>query len=247
MKEEEILLDKTKSLSGITFPTKEKIGNDINNDKDLNKVLKIFFDKYNVTTQEKIFYQPKYGRKKRSNFIIDTLIEFNDKKIAFEYDGPVHYNNMAKIERDVRKSIELEKQGYTLVRFPYYLQFTKDVAKHFFEPYDVYSDEKYQRMLEEYYNIKNESDMLAPGWHTTSETPSNWVDKGFEIFLNNMAIYPISVRHQLVHSLNLYKTATNGKEWLVVPIHNEDFNKFSSLEVEEKYLNYFFCRNKDDE
>ena len=171
------------------------------------------------------------------------LRDQNDKKIAFEYDGPVHYDNMSKIERDVRKSIELEKQGYTLVRFPYYLQFTKDVAKHFFEPYNVYSDKKYQRMLEEFYKIKNESDMLAPGWHETSQTPSNWVDKGFEIFLRDIETFPISIRHQLVHSLNLYKAATNGKEWLVVPLHNENFNKFLSLEVEEKYLNYFFCRS----
>tara|TARA_Y100000996_G_scaffold383526_1_gene339539 strand:- start:326 stop:1039 length:714 start_codon:yes stop_codon:yes gene_type:complete len=237
------MTDKTKSVSGITYPTKKSIGTDINGDDDLKKVLEIFFDEYNITEQEKMFYKPEYGKFKRQHFVIDSLVEFNDKKLAFEYDGPVHYNNITKIERDVRKSIELEKQGYTLIRFPYYLQFTKDVAKHFFEPYNVYSDEKYQRMLEEYCNIKNESDMLAPGWHTTSETPSNWVDKGFEIFLSDIEKFPISVRHQLVHSLNLYKAATNGKEWLVVPVHNENFNKLLSLEVEEKYLNYFFCRS----
>jgi len=243
MKEEEILLDKTKNLSGITYPTKKYTSGEINSDSHLKQVIEIFFDKYNVAKDEKMFYQPKYGRKKRSHFVIDSFIEFNDKKIAFEYDGPVHYDNMSKIERDVRKSIELEKQGYTLVRFPYYLQFTRDVAKHFFEPFNVYSDKKYQMMLEEFYKIKNESDMLAPGWHETSQTPSNWVDKGFEIFLRDIETFPISVRHQLVHSLNLYKAATNGKEWLVVPLHNENFNKFLSLEVEEKYLNYFFCRS----
>ena len=157
MKEEEILLDKTKSLSGITYPTKKYTSGEIKSDSHLKQVLEIFFEKYNIIEQEKMFYQPKYGRKKRAHFVIDSFIKFNDQKIAFEYDGPVHYDNMSKIDRDVRKSVELEKQGYTLVRFPYYLQFTKDVAKHFFEPYNVYSDKKYQRMLEEFYKIKNES------------------------------------------------------------------------------------------
>ena len=63
MKEEEIILDKTKSLSGITFPTKEKIGNDINNDKDFNSIKNIFI-RHNITEQEKCFISRNMERRK---------------------------------------------------------------------------------------------------------------------------------------------------------------------------------------
>ena len=39
------------------------------------------------------------------------------------------------------------------------------------------------------------------------------------------------------------KKISSENSRLIVPLHNENFNKFLSLEVEEKYLNYFFCRS----
>ena len=77
MKEEEIILDKTKSISGLTFPTKKYKSGEINNDSHLKQVLEIFFEKYNIIEQEKMFYQPKYGRKKTAYFEIDSFIKFN--------------------------------------------------------------------------------------------------------------------------------------------------------------------------
>ena len=44
MKEEEIILDKTKSLSGITFPTKEKIGKDLKPQKPISTLGKKLFN-----------------------------------------------------------------------------------------------------------------------------------------------------------------------------------------------------------
>jgi hypothetical protein len=237
------MLDKTKDISGITKPTKKNKCKDITTDKQFRKILDIYFGKNNIKEQVDVFYSPKYGNKQKSNFTIDSLVEIENMKLAFEYDGPYHYDTVFKIERDTRKSLELEKQGFTIIRVPYYLQFTKDIAKYYFEPYQAYSDEKYQKMLTECYEINDESDMLAPGWHGTKALPANWTDRGIEIFLDEVSRFPVSVSHQCVHSLNLYKKATNGQEWLVVPIHNLKFNDFLSLTPEEKYLNYFFSRS----
>ena len=239
------MLDKSKDIMGITKITKKNICKDISNDEQFRKILDIYFGKNNVEEQEKIFYTPKYGNRKKGDFTIDAVVKFEDMKLAFEYDGPHHYNTVFKIERDIRKSLELKKQGYTLIRVPYYLQFTRDVAKYFFEPYQTYSDEKYEKMLTDCYEINDESDMLAPGWHTSKEVPANWVDSGIKIFLDEIEKFPISVSHQLVHSLNLYKKATNGQEWLVTPTHHKKFSKFLSLDVEEKYINYFFHRESE--
>ena len=234
------MVDKTKDIAGTNKSQQKKICKDISTETGLRKILDIFFDNHKIKVQEKISYVPEYGHLKKSSFKIDALVEFKNMKLAFEYDGAFHYNTVFKIERDIRKSIELKKQGYTLIRFPYYLQFTKDIAKYFFDPYGAYSDEKYKTMLNKCYEINNESDMLSPGWHGTRETPANWVDRGIEIFLKEVEKFPISVSHQLVHSLNLYKKATNEKEWLVCPIHHEKFNKFVSLKVDKKYLDYHF-------
>jgi len=239
------MTDKTKDIIGINKVTKKNICKDIKNDSRFRKVLDIFFNNYKIEEQKEISYVPEYGNLKTSRFTIDSFVEFKDMKLAFEYDGAFHYNTVFKIERDVRKTAELKKQGFTLIRFPYYLQFTKDIAKYFFEPYGAYSDKKYQTMLKECYEIDDESDMLSPGWHTTKETPANWVDSGIKIFLDEIEKFPISVSHQLVHSLNLYKKATNGQEWLVTPTHHKKFSKFLSLDVEEKYINYFFHRESE--
>ena len=51
MKEEEILLDKTKSLSGITFPTKKYTSGEIKHDSHLKQVLEILFNTYFIKGQ----------------------------------------------------------------------------------------------------------------------------------------------------------------------------------------------------
>ena len=228
-----------KYITGINKEKKYLYGE--NSEKNLSKILEIFFDNSTIHEQYKLYYEPQYGNRKREFFKIDSLVEFDGKKLAFEYDGFHHYNTVFKIERDIRKAEQLKSSRYSLIRVPYFIQFTKDVAKTYFEPYNVYSDDKYTAMLEQVYKVDDESQILAPGWHKTTETPANWVDKGIELFLEDIKFLPESVTHQLIHSLNVYKKATNGKEWLVHPNHHAKFNAFLSSPVDKKYLNYFFA------
>ena len=67
---------------------------DENSEKNLRKILEIFFDTSTINEQYKLYYEPQYGNRKREFFKIDSLVEFDGKKLAFEYDGFHHYNTV---------------------------------------------------------------------------------------------------------------------------------------------------------
>ena len=82
-----------------------------NSEKNLKKILDIFFPNC-LAEKTKITYEPEYGNRKVSYFEIDSLVNFKDKKLAFEYDGPPHFNNIFTIEKDLRKTKVLENLGF---------------------------------------------------------------------------------------------------------------------------------------
>jgi very-short-patch-repair endonuclease len=84
----------------------------------LREVSKLFLEKNNVSEH------------KLARFSLD--IYFPEDKIAYEYDGPDHYDKVANHERDLRKNQLCFSEGIKLVRWPYYFQLTKDVARYFF-------------------------------------------------------------------------------------------------------------------
>ena len=58
---------------------------------------------------------------------------YSDKmKIIWEYEGPDHYENVWKLKRDEERAEYFTNLGYKFLRWPYWLQLTKDVAKHYF-------------------------------------------------------------------------------------------------------------------
>jgi len=87
--------------------------------KNLKIISQLFLEKNNVSEH------------KLARFSLD--IYFPEDKIAFEYDGPDHYDKVANHERDLRKNELCLKENIKLIRWPYYFQLTKDVAKYIFK------------------------------------------------------------------------------------------------------------------
>ena len=246
---DEIVNKSNFDIRGFTKPKKYKFGE--LSHETLGTLLGIFFNKSVVAqnsepTNQQISkeYRVRYfdiisGR--NSHFIIDYFLIHDGRRVAFEYDGPEHYNNVNKIERDFRKNEKLIELGYEKVNVPYYLQLTEDLAKHLFkDQFGVYSEDKYFLATNEIYGTTNEDLMLAPGWHTTPETPANFVEKGIKRFLLEVDEYPKSIHCQLVHSLNLYIKRSNGKEDLIKPMDHIKFREFLELTPKVENLNRFF-------
>ena len=202
----------------------------------LKKISKIFLESDNVSEH------------KLERFRLD--IYFPDKKIAIEYDGPDHYDKVANHERDQRKNALCRSEGIILLRWPYFFQLTKDVARYFFP--NNYSDEKYEQAIMAVYGTKIESEILAPGLHKSKFTPANFTSKGIKRFITEMEAAPESLRSQVVYSFKLYekqiiKKYGKGFEWLLYPEDNEKFDQFMNLnKPDSKYLNYVYTNESLD-
>ena len=112
--------------------------------KNLKIISQLFLEKNNVSEH------------KLARFSLD--IYFPDDKIAFEYDGPDHYDKVANHERDLRKNELCLKEKIKLVRWPYYFQLTKDVAKYIFKK--NFSENKYQKAIQTVYGTSQENEIL---------------------------------------------------------------------------------------
>jgi len=155
----------------------------------------------------------KLGLEAKSNIEPDYFIE--SLGLVFEFDGPNHYTDSFKVMKDERKYKGLEyikKNGdnftIRIIRIPYYLQLTKDVAKFIFRDLIVhfnkvlknlpskgfYTDEKYQIALSKTYkNIftgkpaKSENEVLSCGLHGSSKVPSEFTEKAIEKILSDFS------------------------------------------------------------
>ena len=199
---------------------------------NLKIVSKLFLDKSNIS-------EHKLGR-----FSLD--IYFPEDKIAIEYDGPDHYDKVANHERDLRKNQLCFSEGIKLVRWPYYFQLTKDVARYLFPNH--YTDIKYQEAIKIVYGTSKESEILAPGLHGSKFTPANFTSLGIKRFINDLNNAPISLRSQVIYSFHLYEKmieSKHGKDflWLLYPQDNLLFDEFMKHKPDPIYLNFVF-KNK---
>ena len=179
----------------------------------LLKVIKTFipekeYGKINVRKKLK-----QLGYEAKSNIEPDYFIE--NLGLIFEFDGPDHYNDAFKVMKDERKYNNLKdikKNGINVViriiRIPYYVQLSKDVAKFIFKDLishfskelknlpskGFYSDEKYQIAISKIYkNIftgkpaKSEYEVLSCGLHSSHRFPSEFTEKGIEKILSDFS------------------------------------------------------------
>ncbi len=155
----------------------------------------------------------KLGLEAKSNIEPDYFIE--SLGLVFEFDGPNHYTDSFKVMKDERKFKGLEhirKNGKNfnirIIRIPYYLQLTKDVAKFIFRDLishfskvlknlpskGFYTDKKYEIALSKTYrNIftgkpaKSENEVLSCGLHSSLRVPSEYTEKGIEKMLSDFS------------------------------------------------------------
>ena len=111
----------------------------------------------------------KFGR-----FKIDFYSR--DAKLAFEYDGIQHYSVIQKIESDKRKDDLMKKENIKLVRWPYYFMPTRDTCKYVFR--DCFTEKKFNAMLESMFETLDETDIMAPGFHSTPNIPAILFGRG---------------------------------------------------------------------
>ena len=199
----------------------------------LKTISKIFLDSDNVSEH------------KLNRFRLD--IYFPSDRIAIEYDGPDHYDKVANHERDERKNALCKSEGITIMRWPYYFQLTRDVARYFFP--NNYSDKKYELAIMAVYGTNVESEILAPGLHKSKFTPANFTSKGIKRFISEIKDAPESLRSQVIHSFKLYekqivKEYGEGFEWLLYPEDNAIFDEFMNFNPDPKYINYLYTNSK---
>ncbi|MDC3158625.1 hypothetical protein OA524_02260, partial [Candidatus Pelagibacter sp.] len=174
-------------------------------------------------------------------------IYFPEDKIAFEYDGPDHYDKVANHERDLRKNELCLKERIKLVRWPYYFQLTKDVAKYIFKK--NFSENKYKKAIQTVYGTSKENEILAPGLHGSLFTPANFTSLGIKRFINDLKSAPISLTSQVIYSFHLYEKKIEEKYgknflWLLYPEDNQLFNDFMKSKINPEHLNYNFKNRK---
>ena len=171
-------------------------------------VARIFWPHGAWESQKRFYYDPDNRRKfYKVDCCSDTM------KIIWEYEGPDHYEDVWKLKRDSERQSFFEDAGYQFLRWPYYLQLTKDVAVHFFG--DAYSEKKYQEAIETVYGVTDYNFVLAPGLHTSKNTPANYVPRGVRRFFEELGSLPTSVTAQVAESLRRYIADVDDK-YLVI-------------------------------
>ena len=184
------------------------------------------------------FYGTKFDTEvKFGRFKVDFYSE--NMKLAFEYDGIQHYSVIQKIESDKRKNELLESEGIRLVRWPYYFMPTKDTCKYVF--HDHYSEQKFSSMLQTMFGTNDESEMSAPGFHSTPNIPANFIWPGIDKFLHELDVAPPSILHQVRHSLKLYCQVRADNDYeIVIPTYHEKFMEFFDGNDDESYLRFVY-------
>tara|TARA_A100001037_G_scaffold281369_1_gene284992 strand:- start:559 stop:1203 length:645 start_codon:yes stop_codon:yes gene_type:complete len=150
----------------------------------------------NWTAQKRFYYDPK---NKRKFYKVDCVSL--DLKTVIEYEGPNHYCDVWKHRRDESRKLFFEEKGFSFYRWPYFCQLTRSVADFFFGPHDF---ETYISCISDVYGVRSEKSILACGFHTTLNTPSNFTFLGIERFLEELAELPVVVKTQVAESLRLY-------------------------------------------
>ncbi len=171
-------------------------------EKNLLFLAKTFFPNDDWIGQKRFYYDPS---NKRRFYKVDCCSE--TKKTVWEYEGPDHYNNVWKLKRDNERKEYFENLGYTFLRWPYYLQLTKDVATYFFD--SSFTIEKFQKAFKQIYKVESPNLILSPGFHTTKNTPANYVSDGTRRFFSELKKLPPSVERQVAETLRRYISAVD--------------------------------------
>ena len=204
-------------------------------EKNLLITAKIFWPNGKWGSQKRFAYDPN---NKRKYYMVDC---FSDKmKIIWEYEGPDHYENVWKLKRDEERAEYFTNLDYKFLRWPYWLQLTKDVAKHYFG--NDFSEKKYLKAIKEVYKVNKPEFVLSPGLHESKNTPANYVANGVRRFMKELDELPRSVKAQLAEGLRRYVEAVDDK-YLIIG-EQESFVKLLQTPISEEDLKIHYYRKK---
>ena len=202
-------------------------------EKNLLKTVSIFWPEGNWQAQVRFNYDPS---NKRKYYLVDCCSV--EKKIVFEYEGPDHYENVWKLRRDEQRAEYFTQKGYLFLRWPYYCQLTKDVAKHFFK--ESFNENKYTDAIKTVYRVTEEQYVLSPGIHTSKNTPANYVARGVSRFFDELNSFPRSVKAQVAETLRRYIQGVDDP-YLIVG-EGDVFQSLLKTPISKKELDVYFHR-----
>ena len=184
--------------------------------------------------KQKRFYYDLVNRRKF--YKVDCYSE--TMKMIWEYEGPDHYENVWKLKRDAERQSYFEAAGYRFLRWPYYLQLTRDVARHYFG--DDYSDGKYLEAIATVYGVADPNSVLSPGLHTSKNTPANFVPRGVRRFFQELNSLPDSVAAQVAESLRRYIAELDDR-YLVIG-EQPEFEELLKVQDQEACGRVYYSR-----
>lgn len=196
-------------------------------------VANIFWPKGEWDKQKRFYYDPVNRRK---FYKVDCCSE--TMKMIWEYEGPDHYENVWKLKRDAERQSYFEATGYRFLRWPYYLQLTRDVARHYFG--DAYSDGKYLEAIATVYGVADPNSVLSPGLHTSKNTPANFVPRGVRRFFQELNSLPDSVAAQVAESLRRYIAELDDR-YLVIG-EQPEFEELLKVQDQEACGRVYYSR-----
>ncbi|MDC0531400.1 DUF559 domain-containing protein [Alphaproteobacteria bacterium] len=204
-------------------------------EKNLLIIAQIFWHDGDWSSQKRYQYDPE---NKRRFYQTDCASE--KMKIIWEYEGPAHYENVWKLKRDDEREKYFTENGYKFIRWPYYLQLTKDVAKYFFGK--AFSEDKYFKAIKEVYKVDKPEFILSPGFHQSKNTPANYVANGVRRFMKELDELPSSAKAQLAEGLRRYIEDV-GDKYLVIG-EQKEFEELLKTPITKNELNIYYHRKK---
>lgn len=181
-------------------------------------------------SQQRFYYDKS---NKRRYYKVDCISY--DGKIVIEYEGPNHYIDVWKALRDDARQQFFITAGYSFFRWPYYLQLTKSVAEYYFGPID---GQLYSEAIQETYGVSSEDSILACGFHSTKNTPSNFTYLGVERFLSELRKLPKIVGEQVSESLRRYSRDVGDKN-LVLGTDERVHALISELDTSKNFSGFY--------
>lgn len=130
----------------------------------------------------------------KPDYICHTL------KLVVEFDGMLHYSSAEVILRDKKKDLILRRDGYKVVRIPYFVQMSTEVIKALFKK-DKQIDQVFPHGF-----ISNKA---------TAFLPTNFNELGVERFLNDLDRFSF-IKEDIINSLK-DKILEKGDIRLVLP------------------------------
>ena len=150
-------------------------------------------------------------------FIVDGYN--SDYQIAWEYDGPRHYNDQEVIEKDNkrRKLFNEDINIKRLIEFPFFCTFTEEIVRHyFFQPLFSGDERRFREAMKEKYKDALQStyhgcagEAPPPGWNTSPHNFFTFTEDGKKRFLRELEALPEKTQKQILSTMKQHYTKTS--------------------------------------